>query len=456
MAATSSSRAASTCSPTCRATTRSGCTQLIANHLALHRLDARARTILDNWASYRTRFVKVMPVEYRRALHEMERGAGARERRGGVMPSGAGVDPRARPGLAIAACRTSSRLARSSPAMTGRNEDENGQGHGISRDRPARPQVRAGVRPHPPLSRVHAPARRGGDARPGGALHGLRHPVLPRTDGCPVNNQIPDWNDLVYQDDWDEALRNLHSTNNFPEFTGRVCPAPCEAVLHAQPRGPAGHHQDDRACAIADRAWQDGLDRRRSRPRRSPASASPSSARGRRALPPPSSSRASATRCMSSRRTRRAGGLLRYGIPDFKMEKHHIDRRVEQMEAEGVIFHYGVHVGVTDLGRAAPATSSTRCCFAGGAEKPRDLALSGPRSRRRPFRHGFPAAAEPARRRREHRCRRARSSPPASMSSSSAAATPAPTASAPRSARARCRSPSSRSCRSRPSGRTSC
>ena len=262
----------------------------------------------------------------------------------------------------------------------------------------------AGVRSHPPFPRVHDPARRGGDARPGGALHGLRHSVSV-TPAARCNNQIPDWNDLVYKDDWHEALRNLHSTNNFPEFTGRVCPAPCEeaCTLNLED-APVTIKTIE--CAIADKRLAGGLDRpgagryahRQARRRHRLGAGGPCRRAAARARRPRGA-------CLREER-RSAGGLLRYGIPDFKMEKHHIDRRVEQMEAEGVIFHCGVNVGVTSLGREAACAISTPCCFAGGAEKPRDLAVAGPRSRRRAFRHGFPAAAEPARLRRERRCRR--------------------------------------------------
>src|SRR5476651_161774 len=124
-------------------------------------------------------------------------------------------------------------------------------------------------------------------------------------NGCPVNNQIPDWNDLVYRGDLREASRNLHTTNNFPEFTGRVCPAPCEAACTLNiPDTPVTIKTIE--CAIVDRAWHE---------------------------------------VHVYERNAKPGGLLRYGIPDFKMEKRHIDRRVEQMKAEGVTFHCGVHVG---------------------------------------------------------------------------------------------------------------
>ena len=169
--------------------------------------------------------------------------------------------------------------------------------------------------------------------------------------GCPVNNQIPDWNDLVYSGDWREALDNLHSTNNFPEFTGRVCPAPCEAscTLNIQDT-PVTIKTIE--CAIVDRGLQRGLDRARAAARRT-GKRSPWSARGRPASPAPSSSPAPATTCISIEKNAKPGGLLRYGIPDFKLEKRHVDRRVAQMKAEGVVFHCNVHVGERHRGRAA-------------------------------------------------------------------------------------------------------
>jgi glutamate synthase (NADPH/NADH) small chain len=179
--------------------------------------------------------------------------------------------------------------------------------------------------------------------------------VAPGTPGCPVNNQIPDWNDLVYRGNWEEASRNLHSTNNFPEFTGRICPAPCEASCTL--------NIDDNPvtiktieCAIVDRAWENGWVKPEP-PRTRPARRSRSSAPARPAWPARSSSRAPATTCIVFEKFAKAGGLLRYGIPDFKMEKHIIDRRVAQMEAEGVTFHYGVHVGVDCRSRDRSARS---------------------------------------------------------------------------------------------------
>jgi glutamate synthase (NADPH/NADH) small chain len=137
-------------------------------------------------------------------------------------------------------------------------------------------------------------------------------------NGCPVNNIIPDWNDLVYRGDWRNALDVLHSTNNFPEFTGRICPAPCEAACTLNINDDAGRHQVDRA-----RDHRRGWERAgscRSRRRTRPASASRSSARARRAGRAQQLARAGHDVTVFEKNDR-IGGLLRYGIPDFKMEK---------------------------------------------------------------------------------------------------------------------------------------
>jgi glutamate synthase (NADPH) small chain len=191
--------------------------------------------------------------------------------------------------------------------------------------------------------------------------------------GCPVNNQIPDWNDLVYRGEWEEAARNLHSTNNFPEVTGRVCPAPCEASCTL--------NIDDNPvtiktieCAIADRAIAQGL-----KPEL------PTSKTGKKVAVVGSGPAGMACAQQLARvghdvhvfeKYPKAGGLLRYGIPDFKMEKHHIDRRVEQMEAEGVTFHYGAHVGV-NVPTEKLVSDYDAVVLAGGAEKGRDLPIPG-------------------------------------------------------------------------------
>ena len=163
-------------------------------------------------------------------------------------------------------------------------------------------------------------------------------------NGCPVNNQIPDWNDLVYRADWQEASRNLHSTNNFPEFTGRVCPAPCEASCTLNlSDSPVTIKTIE--CTIVDRAWEEGWIKPEV----------PQSRTGKKIAVIGSGPAGLACAQQLARaghevhvyeKNHKAGGLLRYGIPDFKMEKRHIDRRIVQMEAEGVAFHYGVNVGV--------------------------------------------------------------------------------------------------------------
>ncbi len=193
-------------------------------------------------------------------------------------------------------------------------------------------------------------------------------------NGCPVNNQIPDWNELVYRGDWEEAARNLHSTNNFPEFTGRVCPAPCEAACTLNLEDvPVTIKAIE--CAIVDRAWESGFVRPEP----------PAKKTGKKVAVVGSGPAGLASAQQLARvghdvhvyeKFAKAGGLLRYGIPDFKMEKHLIDRRVAQMEAEGVTFHYGVHVGA-DLAAQQLVDSHDAVILAGGAEKPRDLPIPG-------------------------------------------------------------------------------
>src|SRR5450432_835968 len=162
--------------------------------------------------------------------------------------------------------------------------------------------------------------------------------------GCPVNNLIPDWNNLVFSDQWRAALEALHSTNNFPEFTGRVCPAPCETSCTL--------NIDDNPvtiktieCQIVDRGWAEGWVEPQP----------PATSTGRRVAVVGSGPAGLACSQQLARaghqvtlfeKSDRAGGLLRYGIPDFKMEKHVIDRRMTQMEAEGVSFKPSTNIGV--------------------------------------------------------------------------------------------------------------
>ena len=193
-------------------------------------------------------------------------------------------------------------------------------------------------------------------------------------NGCPVNNQIPDWNDLVFRDDWREASRNLHSTNNFPEFTGRVCPAPCEAscTLNLQD-APVTIKTIE--CAIVDRAWREGW----------LTPEPPAHRAGKRVAIVGSGPAGLACAQQLARvghevhvyeKNAKAGGLLRYGIPDFKLEKTLIDRRIEQMTAEGVVFHCGVAVG-RDVAAAALVDEYDAVALAGGAEASRDLPVPG-------------------------------------------------------------------------------
>ncbi len=193
-------------------------------------------------------------------------------------------------------------------------------------------------------------------------------------NGCPVNNQIPDWNDLVYNNRWEEASRNLHSTNNFPEFTGRICPAPCEAscTLNIEDN-PVTIKSIE--CAIVDRGWAEGWIK--------PEVAAEKTGKKVAVVGGGPAGLAAAQQLARAghsvhlfEKNRKVGGLLRYGIPDFKMEKHHIDRRVTQMETEGVTFHYEAHIGVTQDARQL-VDSFDAVLLTGGAEKPRDLPVPG-------------------------------------------------------------------------------
>ena len=197
--------------------------------------------------------------------------------------------------------------------------------------------------------------------------------VSPGTPGCPVNNQIPDWNDLVYGGDWEQAARNLHSTNNFPEVTGRVCPAPCEASCTLNiDENPVTIKSIE--CAIADRAIAAGLKPEPPAERTGKTVAIVGSGPAGLACAQQLARAGHAVHVYE--RWAKAGGLLRYGIPDFKMEKIHVERRVVQMQAEGVMFHYGVHVGV-DLPAEKLLTDHDAVVLTGGAEKPRDLPVPG-------------------------------------------------------------------------------
>jgi glutamate synthase (NADPH/NADH) small chain len=192
--------------------------------------------------------------------------------------------------------------------------------------------------------------------------------------GCPVNNIIPDWNDLVYRNKWREAIDVLHSTNNFPEFTGRVCPAPCEAacVLNIN-NDPVTIKSIEQA--IVDKAWSEGwigplVPKQKTGKKVAVVGSGPAGMACAQQL-----ARAGHDVTLFEKNDR-IGGLLRYGIPDFKMEKHLIDRRIEQMGAEGVTFRTGVHVGV-DLPASRLMEDFDAIVLTGGSEKPRDLPVPG-------------------------------------------------------------------------------
>ena len=206
-------------------------------------------------------------------------------------------------------------------------------------------------------------------------------------NGCPVNNIIPDFNDLVYKQDWKAALHTLHSTNNFPEFTGRICPAPCEAActlgINEDPVGIKSIEH-----AIIDKGWENNW----------VVPQVPAQKTGKKVAVVGSGPAGMAAAQQLARvghdvtvfeKNDRIGGLLRYGIPDFKMEKFHIDRRVEQMQAEGVTFKTGVFVGeklaeggITNLAKETITPKELMAQFdavilTGGSEVPRDLPIPG-------------------------------------------------------------------------------
>tara|TARA_A100001035_G_scaffold231859_1_gene194143 strand:- start:154 stop:1452 length:1299 start_codon:yes stop_codon:yes gene_type:complete len=192
--------------------------------------------------------------------------------------------------------------------------------------------------------------------------------------GCPVNNQIPDWNDLVYKGEWENAIADLHSTNNFPEFTGRICPAPCEASCTLNIiDNPVTIKSIE--CAIVDKAWKNGwikpqIAEQKTGKKVAVIGSGPAGLAASQQL-----ARAGHEVHLYEKNSK-LGGLLRYGIPDFKLDKSHIDRRVNQLSEEGIIFHTNVNVGI-DISSDEIISSHDAIILAGGAEMPRDLPIQG-------------------------------------------------------------------------------
>jgi glutamate synthase (NADPH/NADH) small chain len=192
--------------------------------------------------------------------------------------------------------------------------------------------------------------------------------------GCPLGNLIPDWNDLVYKDQWRTALERLHATNNFPEFTGKLCPAPCEAscVLGIN-SDPVTIKQIE--AGIIDRAWDEGWVLPQA-PKLRTGKAVAIVGSGPAGLACAQQLARAGHAVTVFERADRIGGLLRYGIPDFKMEKRHIDRRLVQMEAEGVVFRPSTNVGV-DVTAQELLDRFDAVCLCGGATQARDLPIEG-------------------------------------------------------------------------------
>ena len=320
-----------------------------------------AARVLDNWSTMLPKFVKVMPRDYKRVLAERKR----RRRRG---------------------ARFRSRLEDSDLGEPTGFRD-------MSRQPPPREATGERVKHYNEFV-LHWTED---EARAQGArCMDCGIPFCHK--GCPLGNVIPDFNDFVYRGQWERALATLHSTNNFPEFTGRICPAPCEASCTLSINtDPVTIEYIEKA--IADRGWEEGWIKpqppaTRTGKKVAVVGSGPSGMAAAQQL-----NRAGHTVTVFERENY-IGGLLRLGIPDFKLEKQLVERRVQQMRDEGIEFRTGVYVGrnyaVEDLKNDYDAVL---LCI--GSTVPRDLPVAGPRAQGHPLRDGLPDAAEQAALRRD-------------------------------------------------------
>ena len=320
-----------------------------------------AAGLLESWEASVDRFVKVMPHDYKRALAELEEPEPEE-------PAEPAVAPRPRRG-----------------ARRGRPEGL--PAHRARRLREARPAASA-------CTTTGSTSRCRDDAtlrEQGGRCMDCGVPFC--HEGCPLGNRIPDWNDLVYRDRWQDALTQLHATNNFPEFTGLICPAPCESACVLDINDdPVTIEQIE--LAIAEPRLRGGLDRRPSRPTGAPAGRSGVVGSGPAGLAVAAQLNKLGHKVTVYERDEAPGGLLRFGVPDAKLEKWIIDRRVALLEQEGIDFVCDTDVGRDRGGRGAPPAPRR-----GGdgdrlarAPRPRD---ARPRARERALRDGLPLPAQP-------------------------------------------------------------
>ena len=333
---------------------------LVERHL-LFTGSARARALLENWEAALPQFVKVTPKDYRRALLELRA-----ERR--PRPWRPSETPRFR--------RFEERENGTMGKPTGFLEIErHDRGY-------EKPDVRAGRLGASSSSRCPTP---NSAARRRAAWIAAFRSV---TTAARSTTMIPDWNNLVYRDQWQAALTILHSTNNFPEFTGRVCPAPCEASCTL--------NIDDNPvtiktieCAIVDRGWQEGWIEPQPAPHRTGKRVAVvgSGPAGLACAQQLARAGHEVTRVREARP--RSAACCATASPTSRWRSTPIDRRIAQMQAEGVEFRTGVEVGVDHQRRDRCWPTSTRWCCRGGAEQPRDLDAPGPRPGRHPFRHGL-------------------------------------------------------------------